>query len=242
MVDFINEVEEELRKDKYNTLLRKFGPYILGLIIAVVAVAGYMEFQKYSSSKKARATSASYVAASALADVGDLQGAITKFVALSEVAPSGYAGLSLSRAAGIKVQLGDMAGAVSLFDRSAAAFSKPRHKDLSSLKSAYILMDQGRYDDVKARMSVISSDEGPFKDLAKELAAHATLKSGDADGARTQLTYLSNVPGVLPGVKSRAAQALALMNANRPVMAPAPSTLDTEIKAPKPATPETQEE
>ena len=201
-----------------------------------------MEYRDYSGSKTARATSKSYVAASGLADVGDLQGAITKFVALSEVAPSGYAGLSLSRAAGIKVQLGDMAGAVSLFDRSANAFTKPRHKDLSSLKAAYILMDQGRYDDVKARMSAISSDDGPFKDLAKELAAHATLKSGDAEGARTQLTYLSNVPGVLPGVKSRAGQALALMNANRPVTAPEMPKIEAEIPAPAPATPENQEE
>jgi len=34
VVDFINEVEEELRKDEYNRLLRRYGPYILAVIVA----------------------------------------------------------------------------------------------------------------------------------------------------------------------------------------------------------------
>ena len=242
MVDFINEVEEELRKDKYNTLLRKFGPYIIGLIIAVIAATGFLEFQKYSKSKKARSTSASYVAATKLAETGDLQAAIDRFIALSEVAPSGYAGLSLSRAAGMKVQLGDMEGAVSLFDRSADAFTMPLHKDLSSLKAAYLLMDQGRYDDVKARLSAISGDDAPFRDLAKELSAHATLKSGDTESARKQLTYLSNVPGVLSGVKTRAGQTLTLMNASRPVSTPDIAVVDAVVPAPVPDAPKPQED
>jgi len=242
LVDFINEVEEELRKDKYNVLLRKFGPYIAALLILIVAGTGYIEFRKYQDTVTARRASASYVAAGKLADEGDLQAAIEKFVALSDIAPSGYSGLSLSRAAAIKVQLGDLSGAVKLFDRSAEVFTKPVHKDLSSLKAAYILMELGRYDDVTARAATLASDAGPYQDLAKELVAHAALKSGDNSGAKTKFTYLANAPGVLSGVKQRAAQSLSLINANKPVPVPDMETDNIEIVAPKPEQPEPQED
>lgn len=244
MVDFINEVEEELRKDKYNDLLKKFGPLIVAIVIAIVAVAGYIEYKKYSDGVDARKASASFVEADRLANDGDLQAAIEKFQALAQVSPAGYAGLSYSRAAALKVQLGDMEGAVSLFDQSSAAFLKPVHKDLASLKAAYILMDQGRYDDVKARAASLSTDKAPYADLAKELLAHAALQSGDEQAARTQFTYLSNAPGVLGGVKNRAEQSLQLLNANRGV--PAPTLQDgvdeIDVPAPEIETPESAQD
>ncbi len=224
MVDFINEVEEELRKDKYNALLRKFGPYILALIFIVVAGAGFVEFQKYSKSKKARSTAASYTQASKLAEEGDIQAAIAKFIAIAEVAPTGYAGLSLSRAAGLNVQLGDLDRAVNLFDRSTQVFTLPIHKDLSSLKAAYVLMEQGRYDDVKTRVQSLSGDDAPYRDLAKELLAHIYLKTDDSALALTQFTYLANAPGVLGGVQARAKQAVMLIKANK-----TPVDLETRV-------------
>jgi len=209
LVDFINEVEEEL--------LRRFGPYIVGLIIGVVAVAGYIEYKKYSTGVLARKTSASFVAANKLAEAGDIQGAISKFSDLAELAPAGYAGLSYTRAAGLKLQLGDLAGAVTMFDKSAGSFEKPVHIDLARLKAAYVLMDQDRYDDVLTRAQELTVDGAPYSDLARELIAHAELGSGNTDAARTQFTYLANVPGVLDGVKNRADQSLLLLNANRTI-------------------------
>lgn len=230
MVDFINEVEEELRKDKYNDLLRKFGPYIVAVIIIIVAATGYIEYQKYSKGVVARKASASFMVADEIEKTGDLLGAIEKFIALSEVAPEGYSGLALSRAAGLKLQLGDLTGAVSLFDRASAAFTKPVHKDLAGLKAAYLLMQQERYDDVTTRASALIVEDAPYADLARELLAYAALKSDDTEAARTHFGYLARVPGVLSGVQRRAENALTLMNANREV--PVPDAV-TDIDSPE---------
>jgi hypothetical protein len=241
LVDFINEVEEELRKDKYNQLLRKFGPYIVAAIIVIVAVTGYVEYNKSKISNTAKSASAAYMSAGKIEATGDLQAAIAKFVALAEVAPDGYAGLSLTRAAGMKVQLGDLEGAVNLFDKAAEKFTKPVHKDLAGLKAVYILLDQGRYDEVQVRASALVGDStltvdgAPYADLAKEVLAHAAYNSGDITTARSGFAYLSNAPGVLNGVKARSVAALALINANRPVL-----KLDSE--AIKDALPEIQPE
>jgi len=61
VVDFINEVEEELRKDEYNRLLKKFGPLLIAIIALIIGGTAYMEWQKSSDDKAARATSYAYV-------------------------------------------------------------------------------------------------------------------------------------------------------------------------------------
>jgi hypothetical protein len=238
VVDFINEVEEELRKDVYNKLLKKYGPYILAILVVIVASTGFLEFQKYQVKVNARAASASYEIAGRLAKEGDFQAAIDKFVALSDVAPAGYAGLSLSRAAGLKVQLGDLDSAVELFDRSANTFENKVHKDLSSLKAAYLLLEQERYDDVLVRVTSLIGDDAPYQDLAKELEAQVLLKKGSVDQARTKLTYLSTAPGVAAGIKSRSAQALKLLDTDRPVPNLNDSKQELVIPSPEAVTPD----
>ncbi len=258
MVDFINEVEEELRKDKYNQLLRKFGPYIVAVIIVIVAATGVYEYRNYAISQTAKAASAAYESAGKIEKSGDLQAAIAKFTDLAEVAPDGYAGLALVRAAGLKVRLGDMNAAVALFDQAAAKFDQPLHKDLASLKAAYILLDLGRYSDVQARLGVLAVDGAPYQNLAKELLAQAAFRSGDIETARTGFTYLSNAPGVAKGIQSRAAQALALINvehalplptlpdldpaSNQDTVAPKPELPEPEIAVPELETPQDQQE
>jgi len=238
LVDFINEVEEELRKDKYNLLLRKYGPYIVAIIFAIIGFAAYIEYKKNATSVMARRASASFVSAGKHEASGDLQAAGDKFVALSDVAPSGYAGLSLVKAAGLKVQLGDMDGAIALFDQAASAFELPRHKDLAAYRAIMILMDLGRYDDAQARLIPLVNGDGPYQDLAKELEAQALYKKGDIKAARAKLSYLVTAPGVLQGVKTRSSQMLSLLNAEYPVADPVEAPKPDDIPAPMPQAPE----
>ena len=51
MVDFINEVEEELRKDDYNRLLKKYGPAIGIVLFLIIAGTGFLEYKKYAADK-----------------------------------------------------------------------------------------------------------------------------------------------------------------------------------------------
>ncbi len=211
VVDFINEVEEELRKDKYNDLLRKYGPYLLGLIIAIVAVAGYLEWDKSVSDKKGRATSAAYVDASNLESEGNLETAFRQFMAISEKAPAGYSGLSLLRAASIKLDLGERAEAVTLFDEAAEQFDKPRHKQLAQIKAAYILANDSEYENVISRITPLAKKDAPYEYLARELLGFSSQKIGDLSKARQEFSYLSTVPGVPESIKARADQSLSLM-------------------------------
>lgn len=222
MVDFINEVEEELRKDEYNRLLKKFGPLLIAIVIAIIGGTAFLEWRKASDDKAARATSYSYVQASKMASDGKTQEAIANFLALSETAPNGYAGLSLMRAAALNLRENERAEAVSLFDRAAQKFEKPRHIQLAQIKAAYILTADGNYDDVRSRLSSLAQPDQPYEYLARELLGFAAMQSGDMPAAREQFGYLDTIPGVTETIASRAKQYLSLMSVDAASTAPVP--------------------
>ena len=222
MVDFINEVEEELRKDDYNRLLKKYGPAIGIVLFLIVAGTGYIEYRKYADDKKAQAVSAVYTAADKELDEGRPDEAVAAFADLGATGPDGYAGLALMRAAAIRENQGDFLGAVKYFDQAAEKFSAPRHRQLAQLKAAYLLADQGAYADVIGRVSPLAETDAPYEFLARELLGYAYSESGDQSSAREQFAYLTSIPGVPATVKQRAEQSMALMGTKAALAAPDP--------------------
>ena len=232
MVDFINEVEEELRKDEYNRLLKKFGPLIVAIILVIIGATAFMEWRKSTDDRTARAVSVAYVQAGEKAADGNVDGAVRDFIAISKKSPTGYAGLSLMRAAALELEAGKRDRAVNLFDQAATQFEKPRHKQLAQLKAGYILAGDGRYDDVRSRMTALAAKDQPYEDLARELLGFAAMQSGDGPAAREQFSYLESIPGVAETVQARAAQYLSLMKTDSAAAAPVPAPVDTTTTPP----------
>ncbi len=237
MVDFINEVEEELRKDDYNRLLKKYGPAIAVVLILIVAGTGFLEYREYAGKKQARSVAAVYTAADAQLNNGQKDEAVAAFVDLGQTGPEGYAGLALMRAAAIRHDQGDILGAVRYFDQAADKFSIARHKQLAQLKAAYLLADQGAYSDVIGRMTPLAVKDAPYEYLSRELLGYAHAESGNASSAREQFAFLTSVPGVPPTVKQRAEQSMALMSTTASLSAPKPVEAE-----PTQALPETEPE
>jgi hypothetical protein len=228
VVDFINEVEEELRKDDYNKLLKRYGPAIGAVLFLIVAGTGVFEWQKSRDDRIARAASASYVTAAELERSGETDDAVAAFLALADKAPQGYSGLSIMRAAAIELEAGNRAKAVALYDQAAKTFELPRHADLAKLKAAYILADNGAYSDVQARIDPLAAKDAPYEFLARELAGFVAFQSGDMALARQEFTYLKTIPGVPQTIAQRASQYLSLVPASEPL----------EIQAPEAITPD----
>ena len=222
MVDFINEVEEELRKDDYNALLKKYGPIIAGIIILIIAVTGFIEWRKSADSRAARATSASYVQALDTARSGEKALAVEQFEALAAVSPEGYKGLSLMQAGTLKLELGEHKAAIDFYDAAAQSLTQPRHSHLAQLKSAYILASLGAYEDVQSRLDPLIAKDAPYEFLARELLGFSAMELGDEKSAREQFGYLEAIPGVPPTIKERAEQSLTLIRAKSALNPPDP--------------------
>lgn len=213
MVDIFDEVEEDLRAERAQQLLKRYGGLIVGAALVIVgAAAGWQAWRWYEARQDA-AAAAEYLAASELAaptaartGVIDAPGAITAFSRLATAAPAGYATLSRLRAAALKANAGDRAGAVALWDQVAADSSvDPLLRDLANLLSAQHQIDTGDPALLEARLKALAGPDNAWHALAQEQLALLDLRVGKADAAKTTLRSLEHDTTAPNGVRERAA-------------------------------------
>ena len=240
MVDFITEVQEELRKDDYNRWLKRFGPYVVGLTVAALGIVGYVEWKEAADARDARSLSLAYTDASELAAQDPTQG-IRVFEDVAGLTEKGYGGLALMRAAALSVEQGERMEAVRQLDEAATRFDAPRHAHLARLKAAYILAADGRSNDAETRLQGLTERGAPYEYLARELSAYNALALGNETRARQEFTYLSTIPGVLQSVAERSQQTLSLLDAGAAAEIEDSQT-DTDTETPTEPLAETEDE
>ena len=100
MSDIFQEVEEDVRRERYEQLWKKYGNYMVAAaIVVVMAVGGYQLWKTYDLRQREQ-ISDRYQAAQALAAAGNAPQAETAFLELSKDRHSGYATLAKFHLAG----------------------------------------------------------------------------------------------------------------------------------------------
>lgn len=225
MVDVFDEVEEELRRERYQGLLRQWGPWVAGVAGAIViGVAGYQSWTWFTT-QAANEASDAYMAGAALYEQGDLAGADAEFAMLAASGPRGYATLALMRRAAIAVEQGRSDDAARLFEQAAERAPEPLTRQLARYKAALALFDTLSYDDLALRLGPLQEASAPLGPMARELIAAAAMRDERWDEARGQYQLLTVALDAPPGVSRRAGEALAYINQNAPAAAlaqPAP--------------------
>lgn len=83
---FIQEIQEDLRREKALKLWKRYGPYVIGVLVAVViataAVVGWQQYQQAQRAKEGRL----FAEAAALAEDGQQEQAAAAFAALAKEA------------------------------------------------------------------------------------------------------------------------------------------------------------
>lgn len=239
MVDVFDEVEEELRQERYNALLRQWGPWVGGVAVAiVVGVAGYQTWN-WQTTSAAESASDQYIAASQLFEDGSVDAARTAFADMAENGPRGYATLSLLRQGEIALSEGRSEDAARFFEQAAARTPEPLTRQLAQYKAALALFDDLSYDDLSVRLTPLTEGEALFGALARELMAAAAMRDERWDEARSQYELLAISLDAPPGLSRRANEALAYINQNAPET-PTEAPVETPAEA-EPATPPASE-
>ncbi|MEO1293120.1 MAG: tetratricopeptide repeat protein [Pseudomonadota bacterium] len=199
---FIEEVTEELQRDKLYAQFRKWGPYALSAIVVMVGVAAYTEYDKAQTQATQRTQSDAF--AQALA-AEDQEAALLSF---QTDARRGYAVLAGLRAAEVRASTGDLAGAATLYDQIAEDRTLPaRYRDLATVKSVMARFETEAPDVLTSTLLPLTVDGAPYRTLALELRAVLFERLGRRDDARRDLQEIISQPGV-PGGAMRRASAL----------------------------------
>jgi hypothetical protein len=211
VANFIEEVDEEVRRDRAEKLWKRWSPVIIGAVVLILAGVAGNELWKGWQAEKTAAAGARFSAALGLAQAGKPAEAATAFADLSKGDAAGYAALARFQQAANLIEAKDVTGAIAAYDGIAGDSSiDARFRDLARYLAVFHGLDQLSAEQVKQRLSAIDSTS-PWAANARELNALAELKAGNTDEARRQLTALADDPLVPTGLRGRATELLAAL-------------------------------
>ena len=221
MTEFFEEVEEQLRSDRYRQFAEKALPWLLGLAAAaLIATLGYWGYDYYRGQQITTA-SEKYVAAMDALVAGNKDQAKNLFGEVSKSQAAGYKSLALMHLAAFDLADKKPAEAAKLFDDAAKAAPDLLIGDAARLKSAFALLDTASLTELEGRLKPLTDDGHPYRVQAREALAFAKMKGGDFTGARGDFVLISQSLDASQGAQSRAQAAIGLIDSGSAKALPA---------------------
>jgi hypothetical protein len=213
VVDIFDEVDEELRAERAQQLLKRYAGLIVALAVLIVAAAGGWQAWRWWQARQDVAAAQRYLAAMALTQspaAAARPDVTADFDALARSAPDGYRTLARFQAAALMAQHGDLKGAAGLWnDIATDGTADPLLRDLASLLWCQHQIDTADPSLLEARLKALAEPGNAWRPLAQEQLALLDLRQGKTDAAKTALGKLAQDITAPNGVRERAAALLA---------------------------------
>ncbi|WP_134678396.1 hypothetical protein [Paracoccus ravus] len=200
---FIDEVTEELRRDRLYLAFRRFGWIAILLIVALVAGAAWREYAADRAEAAARTWGDAVLAS---------ETAPERLAALEGIDPQGAKGrklLSEMLAAGVEAESGLTAQAAERLRDAAEGVKDDRLlHDLALLKAVMIAgsgMDAAERDAILAELSKAGA---PFELLALEQKAVALIAAGRTEDASVLIRQIQQKDGLSEPLRRRLAEVM----------------------------------
>ena len=205
---FIEEVTEEVRRDRLYKLFRKYSWIPLVAVLLIVGIAAWNEWRKASEMAAAQALGDAVLAALQPEDPAARAVRIAA-VETDDAVAKVYLDL-LSAAA--RTEAKDKAEALALLDQVAnAPDASVVYRDLAALKA---VMLRGKDQERTNRMETLdrlARAGAPFRVFAMEQKAIAFFEYGDNDAAIGVLRLILDEPGATQGLIQRTQQLIVAM-------------------------------
>lgn len=213
MSDIFQEVEEDVRRERYEQLWKKYGNYLIAAAaVLVLAVAGYQAWRNYDLSQREKVSDL-LRAASQTAAAGNAPKAETDFAALAKDAPSGYATLAKFHLAGAYLAQGKRDQALALL-RELAASSDPLIANTARLRLAWTMADASPKAEIVTLLQPLTAADSPWRFAASEVLAYVDLKNGARTQAQTEYQKLATELDAPANLRQRAAGIAEYLRAN----------------------------
>ncbi|HWQ87138.1 tetratricopeptide repeat protein [Brevundimonas sp.] len=221
MVDVFEQVEEELRSDRYKRLARTWLPVVGGvLLVALIAALAFWGWDSLQTSKADKASIAFDRGVQSL-QADNPVGADAAFTQAARDGNGAYKAMALMQRGGIAVDANRIPDAIARFDEAAKASRDPLLSDAAALKAAWLAMDSETLAQIEARLAPIAKDGRPFSPFALEALAMARLQNGQIAPAREALVLLKNGLDTPDIISQRADLAIAAIDSGAAATLPA---------------------
>jgi hypothetical protein len=221
---FIDEVTEEVRRDKLYALFRRYGWIGVVVVLAIVGGAGFTEWRKVQAEHRAEAFG------DAVLEALDLGAPQERSAALAAVPTDG------EQTAILKLLLAsdpveDRAGALAALEALANDAAQPAsYRDLAVLRRVVIVGAELPVADRRALLDPIAAPGRPYRTMALEQLAYLLVEEGKTEEAIAQFTALLSDQESPAGVRGRAEQMIVALG-GEVAPATAPQEAGTEADA-----------
>ena len=194
---FINEVSEEVRREKLFGYLRRYGWIGVVCVLGLVGGAAFIEIRNAQERNAAPATGDALLAALENDDP------TARASAIEQVAADGSAvAVTALLTASTQQDAGDIDDAAETLKALVTNDDIPQmYRDLAAFKAAMLPVSDT--DGRMADLEFLAQPGQPFRLLALEQMAYATLEMGDTDGAIALMRQIEEDAGVSRGLRER---------------------------------------
>lgn len=198
---FIDEVNEEVARDRLFGYMRRYGWIAALAVVVLVGGTAYNEYRKSQNAAAAQAQGEVILAALAVEDAGERAELLA--------AADGVAAAFLAAAA--DQEAGDHTGAAAKLDAIIAdADVADRLRELARLKRAMV-QDDLPAADREAMLLALAAPGADYAAIAGELLALHKLGNGDQAGALAQLQMMIQDAEIQPGQQQRLIELIVAM-------------------------------
>ena len=206
---FINEVTEEVRRDRLFKLFRRYGWIGVLAVVLIVAGAAFNEWRKARTAAEAQAMGDAIIIAL------DADDTVARAAALAELEAgenqSRVAILSLL-SADASLDEGDVPGALAKLEDLANDTSAPTpFRELATIKATILGADALSPDERIARLNALSLGGSAFRLIAMEQIALAEIELGETDAAIARLRDIVADAAVTQDLRRRASQLIVAL-------------------------------
>ena len=209
---FIDEVTEEVRRDRLFTLMKRYGWIAALAVLLIVGGAAWNEWRKAQDRAAAQNFGDSIQAALELPDRNARADALA---AIDAPNPGGQAVVDLLAAAELGTQNAQQAAnrLLTVADRDGI---EPVYRQLATLKAVSLPGSGLSVDDRRTRLDGLALSGGLVRLLAEEQLAMIEIETGQTDAAIDRLTEVVQDAQATAGLRRRVSQVIVALGGNMP--------------------------
>jgi hypothetical protein len=208
---FIREVTEEVRRDRLFGLWKKYAPFVIGALVAVVVVTAIMSWLDHRSEMAAREAGGRLLDASR-AESADTRAA--QLLDLADLSEGGLSAIAHLQAGAALAETGDRMAAADAFDAAADAAAAEGEEAIAALAEFRAILlrapETGYLNTVNA-LSVLAEAQSPMRLLALEARAAAHIDNGEIEAARADLQAILGDSEATEATRQRARELAATL-------------------------------
>ncbi|MEO0654467.1 MAG: tetratricopeptide repeat protein [Pseudomonadota bacterium] len=204
---FINEVSDEVRRERLYGYVRRYGWIAAVAIVIFVGGAAFNEWRKASARAEAQALGDAILTALENEEAGARSAALDTVTAEG----TGAALLAMITAAE-DIEAGDQDAAIARIEAIAGNGTiDALYRDLATLKLVQLRGESLAPADRRAQLEPLAAPGAPYRPLALELIALAHVDAGETDDALGVLNDILADGETPPGLRRRASQLIVAL-------------------------------